>query len=373
MRSRTEKGGRREGQLVRRWLIVATCAVLTFLNFQSPILSSHALVEPFDPSFLITDEEFNDVGAMSCEQIQAFLNERRGVLKSYVVEGRSAAQIVCENAMRFGLNPRLLLVMMQKEMGLLTDPAPTEGALNWAMGCGPGWSSTRGFANNVECGARTLRRNFDRPGLGQETIDGVTPVNRATLSLYRYTRHVSGNQDFWKIWTNYFPQSAASGLPPEIYVDSRDVELSPPLKGEPACRYGWTVGNKGRGGHHLATPNVATAGESTNKVIWRPNLPYEGAYRVFVFIPDRAALPWPCGPIAARLDTTNARYTIRHRDGLTAYAINQAPIHDGWVELGSYYFAAGSEHYVMLDDVTGEPSATRWVSVDDVKFIWLHP
>jgi len=27
----------------------------------------------------------------------------------------------------------------------------------------------------------------------------------------------------------------------------------------------------------------------------------------------------------------------------------------------------------MLDDVTGEPSGTRWVSIDDMKFVWLHP
>ncbi|BCX03942.1 MAG: hypothetical protein KatS3mg053_1880 [Candidatus Roseilinea sp.] len=349
------------------------CSVLRIDLSQFSILNSHALVEPFDPAFIITDEEFNDPGAMSCEQIQAFLNARRGILKRYAVDGRTAAQIICDNAIRFGINPRLLLVMMQKEMALLTDPAPSEGALNWAMGCGPGWDSTKGFAVNVECGARTLRRNFDRPGLGQETIDGVTPVNRATLALYRYTRHLRGNRDFWTIWVGYFPQSAASGTPPEIYVDSRNVELSPPIQDEPTCRSGWAVGVKGRGGHHLATPNVAAPRESTNQVIWRPHLPFEGAYRVFVFIPDRAAIAWPCGPIAARLDTTNARYTIKHRDGVTSYAINQAPIHDGWVELGSYYFAAGTEGYVMLDDVTGEPSGTRWVSIDDMKFVWLHP
>lgn len=335
--------------------------------------SARALVEPFDPAFIISDEEFNDPAAMSCEQIQAFLNERRGILSRYADGGRPAAQIICDNAARFGLNPRLLLVMMQKEMGLLTDPNPSAGALDWAMGCGPGWSSTRGFANNIECGARTLRRNYDRPGLGEEVIDGVVPANRATLALYRYTRHVAGNRDLWRIWTSYFPGSRASGLPLEIYVDSRDVELVPPLKGEPACRYGWTIGNRGRGGHHLATPNVAAERESTNAVIWRPNLPREGAYRVFVFIPDRTALTWPCGAIGATLDTTNARYTIVHRDGVTTYAINQAPIHDGWVELGSYYFAAGTAGYVQLSDVTGEPNSTRWVSIDEVKFVWLQP
>jgi hypothetical protein len=322
---------------------------------------------------LITDDEFNDAGAMSCDQIQAFLNERKGILNTYTVDGKPAAYIICESAARFSVNPRLLLTMMQKEMGLLTDPTPNPGALDWAMGCGPGWDSTKGFAVNVECGARTLRRNFDRAGLGQESIEGVTPINRGTLALYRYTEHVEGNKDFFNIWTRYFPGSVASGIPPEIYVDSRNVELTPPIKRDPACMNGWATGSKARGNHLFATPNVATQAESTNKAIWRPALPREGAYRVFAFIPNRDAIQWACGPITASLDTTNARYTIKHRDGMTVYALNQAPIHDGWVDLGSYYFSVGTEDYVQLDDVTGEPNNSRWVTIDDVKFVWLQP
>jgi hypothetical protein len=355
---------------------VLVIAMATFVSLFYPpwtIRQTNALVEPFDPTFVITDEEFNDPGAMSCDQIQAFLNERTGVLKAYAVDGKPAAQVICEAAARFGVNPRALLVMMQKEMGLLTDPAPTEGALNWAMGCGPGWPGTKGFAVNVECGARTLRRNFDRPSLGQEMIEGITPVNRATLALYRYTEHVEGNQDLWKIWNRYFPASVASGVPPEIFVDSRDVELTPQIRRDPACLNGWAEGQKARGNHHLATPNVSAPVESTNKAVWRPTLPREGAYRVFVFIPDRHVIQWPCGPLAARLDTTNARYVVRHRDGETTYVVNQAPIHDGWVELGSYYFAAGSDGTIELGDVTGEPSNTRWVTIDDAKFVWLGP
>ena len=112
-------------------LVLLTFCFLLFTS--SP---ANALVETYNPAFLITDEEFNDTGAMSCEQIQAFLNARKGVLKTYAVDGKPAAQIICESATRFSVNPRLLLMTMQKEMGLLTDTEPTEGALNWAMGAG---------------------------------------------------------------------------------------------------------------------------------------------------------------------------------------------------------------------------------------------
>lgn len=332
-----------------------------------------ALVEPFDPTTLITDDEFNDAGAMNCEQIQAFLNERKGVLKTLVIDGRTAAQIICETAANYSVNPRILLVMMQKEMGVLTDPNPSQKQLDWALGCGPGWASTQGFATQIECASRTMRRNFDRPGFGTDSIDGVTPATRGTLALYRYTNHIAGNQDLWTIWNQYFPASVASGLPPEIYVDSRNVELTPAIKREPSCINGWTSGKKGRGGHFVSTPNVATPEESTNKATWRPSLPFEGAYRVFAYIPNREAIKWDCNPVEAKLDTTNARYTIKHRDGVSQYAINQAPLHDEWVDLGSYYFTAGTDNYVQLEDVTGEQSNSRWVTIDDLKFLWLHP
>ena len=332
-----------------------------------------ALVEPYDPTMLISDEEFNDAGAMTCDQVQAFLNERKGVLKSLAIENRTAAQIICENAANFSVNPRILLVMMQKEMGVLSDPQPDQKQLDWALGCGPGWASTQGFATQVECASRTMRRNYDRPGFGTETVDGILPATRGTLALYRYTNHIDGNQDFWKIWNQYFPASVSSGMPPEIYVDSRNVELAPQIKRDPSCLNGWATGKKGRGGHFFSTPNVATPAESTNKATWRPNLPREGAYRVFVYIPNRDAVQWACAQVAAKLDTTNARYTIKHRDGATLYAVNQAPLHDEWVELGSYYFAAGADSYVQLEDVTGEASNSRWVTIDDIKFVWLQP
>lgn len=356
---------------MRSALLAATAASIAAHLLLAPA-PAFGLIEPFEPTFIISDEEYNDAAAMSCEQIQAFLNERTGILKGYVDEEQTAAQIICMYAQAFSINPRLLLVLAQKEQGLLTDSTPSDYAINWALGCGPGWARTKGFATQVECAARTLRRNYDRGGVG-EVIDGITSTNRGTQALYRYTNHQWGNIDLFKIWTRYFPSSAFSGIPPEIVVDSRKVELTPPIKGDPTCRYGWAIGRKARGGHHVATPNVASAAESTNKAVWRPYIPREGAYRVMVFVPNRAPIVWPCAELEATLDTTDARYTIKHRDGVTSYAINQEPIHDDWVDLGTYYFSAGTDNTVTLDDVTGEPANSRWISIDDMKFVWVQP
>ena len=285
----TQHGRRRWPRLVHAlviWLVMA--GVLAGLSLTAR--PARALVEPFNPVFIITDEEFNDAAAMSCDQIQAFLNERSGILKGYVdpANGKWASQIVCEQAATFGINPRLILVMIQKEMRLLTETEPDARQIAWAAGCGPGWDDTAGFATQVECLARTLRKRFDNAQLG-ESVDGVAPFNRATFALYKYTTHVDGNEDFWKIWTRYFAGSSSGvstsvwvnsapapapapapdvrvvpaasvannvgGAVEPILVDSRNLETTPALTANSTCRSGWAVGTKGMGGHHLATPD----------------------------------------------------------------------------------------------------------------------
>ncbi len=372
-------------------------------------IPTYALIEPFNPSFILTDEEFNDASAMSCEAIQGFLNERPGILKNYIDENKTVAQIFCEQASVFSINPRILLVLAQKEMRVLTDPEPDDKQLAWALGCGPGWDSTRGLHNQAECAARTLRKRFDNATVG-DVIDGVTPINRGTLALYRYTNHIWGNQDFHKIWVNYWPNtsagaaasaapvvsaapaapaaSAATGGPATapvttndlpvvaptnaVIVDSRNTETTPPLRANRTCRSGWATGNSGLGGHLFVTPNASSAAESTNWAIWRPTLQVSGLYRVSVYVPDRAAVSWACGKLAAVLDTTNAQYEIHHLNGVSVVQINQAPLANAWVSLGNFYFATDGSGYVKLSDVTGEASNTRWVSFDDVKFEWAQ-
>ena len=212
-----------------------------------------ALSDPFNPSAVITDGEFNDTGVMPCGAIQDFLAQRTGVLKSYVLDNKSAAQIICEQARRFGINARILLVLLQKEQGLLSDTSPDQSQFDWAAGCAPGMDEARGFANQVECAARTMRNRFDSAPLGT-AIDGVTPSNRGTFALFRYNNHVQGVRDFWRIWTHYWPATGEGSIPTEIFVDSRDIETTPSVK-DP-CRSGWLTGTKGFTGYNLVTPGT---------------------------------------------------------------------------------------------------------------------
>lgn len=89
---------------------------------------------------------------------------------------------------------------------------------------------------------------------------------------------------------------------------------------------------------------------------WRPDLPFEGPYAVYTFIP------------AVYATTTNARYRIYARNGTFDVTVNQNAYYDMWVYLGSYDFWAGDLGAVRLGNATGETSP-RQVSFDTIKFV----
>lgn len=170
----------------------------------------------FDPNTLVSDAVYSDSGALSAAGIQSFLASQSGVLKSYAAKDhngvvRTAAEMIAEAAAAWGVNPRVILVTLQKEQSLLTDASPSQRALDWAMGCGKMDGSTlsqyQGFGNQIWGGARALARNrsYWRRGISL-SIDGqaVYPSNSATHSLYRYTPHLHGNVLFWRIFWRYF-------------------------------------------------------------------------------------------------------------------------------------------------------------------------
>ncbi|MCX6019142.1 MAG: hypothetical protein NTZ50_11720 [Chloroflexi bacterium] len=360
---------------------VAVALTFLFIITAKPH-TSHAVMETYDPTYLMSDAEFNDASAMSCEQIQAFLDKQPGILKNLFEGDSSAAQHICRQATIYGINPRLLIVMIQKEMRMVTSPNPDDQQIGWAAGCGPGWESTRGFGTQIQCLAKTLRRNFDRPYVSGD-IDGIIPANQATAALYRYTTHVSGNHLFWQIWSNWFPtgepsaSAVAQSYAPHvsttgvIVINVDKTEKTPALvDGKSACRLGWASMRSLTNVKHLVTPNVQKREDSTNFVIWRPKLQTAGRFHVFALIPSHNGNPsWSCSPVTAVSDTGNAIYLIQHHDGISRVVVNQAPLNDQWADLGVYAFEAGPTNFVLLTDLTGEPSSSRWVSFSDMKFV----
>jgi peptidoglycan hydrolase CwlO-like protein len=170
----------------------------------------------YSPDTLISDATFRDASSMTAADIQAFLEKRSGVLATLRAPDhqgriRSAAEMIAEAAVAFRINPKVILVSLQKEQSLLERRNPSQTALDWAMGCGKADSRTyyeyQGFGKQIWWGAQKLDKNAKpyREGMSR-TIDGslVMPSNAATWSLYKYTPHLRGTMSFWLLYWRYF-------------------------------------------------------------------------------------------------------------------------------------------------------------------------
>lgn len=189
----------------------------------------------FNPDFLITDEEMQNWQSMTREDIQAFLKHYNSFLSGYTspdVTGlnRTASDIIYRASSAYKINPKYLLVKLQKEQSLITSSSPTQKQLDWATGYGicdscsmsdPALQKYKGFGVQTDNAAGIIRWYYDN--LNNEgwikrknstyTIDGINvrPMNLATAFLYTYTPHIHGNKNFWNLWQKWFEQVYPNG------------------------------------------------------------------------------------------------------------------------------------------------------------------
>jgi hypothetical protein len=186
----------------------------------------------FQPNRVVSDEAFFEVGALTADQVQAFLEDtpygRRSFLADHRLDdGQRVSAALVAAAERHQLNPLVLLVTLQKEAGLISRSiSPGGHRVDYAFGCGcPDgggcMSAYRGLDRQLECAAARFREYADdldaggttiagyRPGKASRVLDGTTvvPANQATAMLYTYTpwilRGSGGNWLFWNVWRRY--------------------------------------------------------------------------------------------------------------------------------------------------------------------------
>jgi len=228
----------------------------------------------FNPGQIISDSAFYTSGTMSATDIQRFLNgkvaacradpTRPGCLKDYRLStpavtgtaGRcaslpaktnvSAAEIIYDVSIACGISPKVLLVKLQKEQGLVTSTNPSARAYEFALGMdcpdtpsgcsaasagffwqlykGAGqlqwYSNPAGSFTWLRPGA-TISRPYqaNNPGCGAQSF---VLENKATAALYYYTPYVPnqtalgnlygvgdvcsayGNRNFFRDYTDWF-------------------------------------------------------------------------------------------------------------------------------------------------------------------------
>src|SRR3989338_10086961 len=263
------------------WLLALLMAAPSLVSAQGAIDSA------FNPGLLIPDKAFSDVGTFgSAEGVQKFLELKNSVLANTNPEFlaklkepdtltkvrledpqpslsrlRTAAELIYDAATHWGMNPQVLLVMLQKEQSLITGNFNSGAALQTALDRAVGF----GCPDDQPCGdifigfyrqlfgsfdnqgnrwlgtAASLMKSFNTPGgrgpgvdannqvfgrplvrtakIGDTVVFGntlggyenvpaqqtVTLANAATAALYRYTPHVfNGNYNFWKFYALWF-------------------------------------------------------------------------------------------------------------------------------------------------------------------------
>lgn len=205
-----------------------------FLVFLMPLTVK---AQNFDPNYIISDEEMEEYDSMGMFDIVKFIEDKGGTLYSQKfvdADGimKSAAALIYDHSQENKINPRVLLVTLQKEQSLVDNANPTQYNFDWATGwavcdgCSlsdPKVAKYKGFAKQIDGAAGGYRWYLEQFDSNNNTwliwpnksvtIDKqtVTPANRATASLYNYTPHLHGNENFNKIWTRWFALSYPDG------------------------------------------------------------------------------------------------------------------------------------------------------------------
>lgn len=236
-----------------------------------------------DGGYIISDAEFFDSDSMTSSTIQKFLNGKVTTckattgptcLKSFTTDlpkiaadqyckaiaakkGATAAQVIATVAAACGINPKVILVMLQKEQGLVLSSAPSEWSYRAAMGqacpdTAPCDEAAAGFVNQVYKGARQLQVYTHNPTkfnyrAGQTNTIKWHPTsscgsskvfikNQATANLYIYTPYrpnvaalaagtgtgdscsTYGNRNFYNFYVSWFAPDASSstGAPAQV-------------------------------------------------------------------------------------------------------------------------------------------------------------
>lgn len=244
--------------------------------------TSAASLASFQAGYIISDYQMTDYDSMSEGEIQDFLWSKGrcyntnfsgvGTRVNYFsdstppttwhvkdghtvclaeenMNGESAAHIIWQAARDYRINPKVLIVLIQKETGLITDPIPNSWDYQRTAGYGcPDTAACSekyyGFKNQIRNAASLFRIVMDGNSsyypIGDNYIQYnpnagcggsvVTIQNLATSALYRYTPYqpnagalaagygtascgAYGNRNFYAYFEDWFGNVTGEGLP----------------------------------------------------------------------------------------------------------------------------------------------------------------
>jgi hypothetical protein len=276
----------------KRKIIVLSSTTLGIVAFGFMVIfplllqkTASATTTGFNAGKIIDDGVFTNAGTMNTGAIQDFLNSKisscdtngtqpasdfgrpdlthaqyaaskgwssppYACLKDYSEGGRSAAQIIYDTAQQYTINPQVLIVLLQKEQGLVTDTWPLSSQYKTATGYGcpdtAACDSTYfGFTNQITWAGKMYRAILNQSStwyspyvVGSNYIQWnpnascggstVNIQNLSTAALYDYTPYQpnqaalnagygagdscssNGNRNFYAYFTDWFGSTYTS-------------------------------------------------------------------------------------------------------------------------------------------------------------------
>lgn len=290
-------------------LLLFTLSAITLLSMSTQAVGASS---SFQAGRIIDDEIFVNRSSMSVVQIQNFLNSKVPTcdtngqqtseyggtdlngdgrvqrwewgkvnynqttfpcLKDYrSSDGRIAAQIIYDISQTYRINPQVLMTLLQKEQGLVTDTWPLNIQYQTATGyaCPDNGSCNTayyGLVNQLDRASNMYRKIMDDSpdwytpyNLGNNYIrynpnsscggSTVYIQNRATQALYNYTPYqpnqaaldagwgtapcgAYGNRNFFLYFTNWFGGTYANQLIIQNVFIDQSLQISPSSSNDP--------------------------------------------------------------------------------------------------------------------------------------------
>jgi hypothetical protein len=171
-----------------------------------PTVYSHSQVFPTEvttgsPAALLSDARLLYAPGWGTEEVRQFLASRPGTLGQLRIwvgnQEMPVADVITGQSLLYGLNPKVVLALIEFESGLVDDPNPTPEALDLALGYAD--EATRGLDAQIRWGVRELFRGLRDYGMLNTLLlhDGRTiPVPSGTnLGGYAILRLVAQTGD----------------------------------------------------------------------------------------------------------------------------------------------------------------------------------
>ncbi|MBD3341391.1 MAG: peptidoglycan DD-metalloendopeptidase family protein, partial [Candidatus Lokiarchaeota archaeon] len=232
---------------------VISFSILFLILFCSTMI----IAQNFDPTYIISDEEFIKGNSMTLDQIQAFLESRNSGLKdknlwqkfdfSYDIDSyfydykitknklareSSPAEIIYHASSKYKnpdynskncINPRVLITMLQIAHSLIDEPNNIkQSALDYAVSYNQGDDKYKGFFNQIISLAFELTKSYNarNPGLqppmqilSSDEVLTIQPQNRATAILFEFNPDIKDILIFKNIFESYLVNYSIQEVP----------------------------------------------------------------------------------------------------------------------------------------------------------------